>query len=465
MKSCRPSAASPTPPNAEAHTRAAVVAVAYSGGRDSTALLHATVQAALGSEVRVVALHVNHGLSPHADAWQAGCEAQCRRWARHGHALSFVATRIEERPAKGDSIEAWARRMRHTALQVMATEQGAGVLLLAHHRRDQAETLLLQALRGAGLAGLAAMPRETVRDGLTWARPWLDTPREAIEAYAKRHRLRWLDDDSNDDTRLARNRLRLQVWPALLEAFPDAEGSLAQASAWAQEAMTIAGEVARGDLAQMSSSAGLAVTDWQAMPTARRSLVLRAWLQAASGAAPSASLVVRLLDELPATRNGAMWPFGDGWLRRVANRLRFEPASDRPCEPTSPVRVDPSVREATLMVRRAGRHVLPGWGGCLQVRRVRAGGVPLAWLGHLELRPREGGEQFQAGLGRPPRSLKKQYQAAGITAVDRRGPLVFSGGLLVYVPGLGIDARMLALPGQPQVSLQWLPDGTASTAG
>jgi tRNA(Ile)-lysidine synthase len=107
-------------------------------------------------------------------------------------------------------------------------------------------------------------------------------------------------------------------------------------------------------------------------------------------------------------------------------------------------------------VRRSGTYALPGWCGRLRVQRAQHGGVPLAWLAHLELRPRAGGERFQAGLGRPARSLKKQYQAAAVAQWLRDGPLLYSGGQLVFVPGLGIDARVLALPGQAQVSLEWL---------
>jgi tRNA(Ile)-lysidine synthase len=112
--------------------------------------------------------------------------------------------------------------------------------------------------------------------------------------------------------------------------------------------------------------------------------------------------------------------------------------------------------EPTLSIRRAGTYRLPGWGGALVATRVREGGVPAAWLGQLELRRRSGGEQFQAGLGRPPRSLKKQYQAAGIEPAGRDGPLVYSGGQLVFVPGLGLDVRVMALPGQPQFTLHWV---------
>ena len=110
-----------------------------------------------------------------------------------------------------------------------------------------------------------------------------------------------------------------------------------------------------------------------------------------------------------------------------------------------------------MSVRRAGTYRLPGWTGSLQVERVRDGGVPLAWLAHLELRPRAGAEKFQAGIGRPPRGLKKQYQDAGVPVWERTGPLVYSGGQLVFVPGLGIDARVIGLPGQALVNLRWRP--------
>ncbi|MES1163855.1 MAG: TilS substrate C-terminal domain-containing protein [Rhizobacter sp.] len=112
-----------------------------------------------------------------------------------------------------------------------------------------------------------------------------------------------------------------------------------------------------------------------------------------------------------------------------------------------------------MSIRRDGVFALPGWCGTLHVQAVAENGVPLAWLAHAELRERGGAEQFQAGIGRPPRSLKKQFQAAGIPAWQRAGPLIYSGGQLVFVPGLGLDARVLGLPGQPLVALRWVPAG------
>ena len=452
-------AASTTPRIAEPRIERHCIAVAYSGGRDSTALLHATLTEVTPLGIDVLALHVNHGLSPNADAWLAYCEDQCRRWRRRHPALQFVAQRLPTRPAKGGSVEAWARQARYRALREMAQAHGASAVLLAHHRRDQAETLLLQALRGAGVAGLAGMPRSVVRDGITWQRPWLHQPREAIEAYARRHRLQHIEDESNADPRFARNRLRLEVWPALTGAFAQAEAALATAAEWAQQADAALQELAQLDLENVAEPQGLALKRWRALSEARRSNALRAWLKAQTGRAASASLVLRLMDELPGATAGARsarWTLADGELRLHRGLLRHwatvpEPS---PCAP----------REGTLNVHRAGTYALPGWGGCLHVRRVAADGVPLALLAQLELAARIGAEQFQAGPARPPRSLKKQYQSAGVAVWERSGPLLYRADQLIFVPGLGLDARVIGQPGQALVSMQWLAGDAGRTA-
>lgn len=423
------------------------VAVAYSGGRDSTALLHVTLVAAQAQGAEVFALHVHHGLNPHADDWLEACAAQCRRWARRGLPVQWVCERVATRPAAGDSVEAWARQVRYQALRTMALAHGVSLVLLGHHRRDQAETFLLQALRSAGAAGLAAMPRIVERDGIAWARPWLERPREEIEAYVRRHRLKHVDDDSNLDERFARNRLRHRVWPALTEAFPQAEAAFADAARRAHEAAACAEELAALDLPALAGDGRLDVGRWRLLSPARRTNVLRAWLRLRLGSAPPATLVERLSHELDTARS-ARWPLEGGELRLYRGALQHDTA--RP-----PV---PAARETSLSVRAVGRHALPGWGGALEVARVKEGGVPLAWLARLELREREGGERFQAGIGRPPRSLKKQFQSAAVPAWAREGPLVYSGGQLVFVPGLGLDARVLGLPGQPLVTLHWRPD-------
>jgi len=308
------------------------IAVAYSGGRDSTALLHATLAAASGQGVEVIALHVHHGLSPNADAWLAHCEAQCRRWARAGKPVAFAAQRLTDRPARGESVEAWARQARYRALRAMALAHAASIVLLAHHRRDQAETFVLQALRGAGVAGLSGMPRSVDRDGITWQRPWLDKPRAEIDAYVRRHRLKHIDDDSNADARFARNRLRLQVWPALVGAFEQAEASLATAAAWAQQADAVLDEVAALDLAGRCG----------------RGTACRGLARAVAGAAQQCAARV----DSAAARCRRVGEPDRAPARRTAGAAQRALAARRP-------RVDPVPRRAALP-RRAGRNCR-GW--------------------------------------------------------------------------------------------------------
>lgn len=426
------------------------VAVAYSGGRDSTALLHATIHAAAPLGVQVHALHVHHGLNRHADAWLAACEQQCLRWRRRGWPVQFSAHRLVGGPPRGASIEAWAREQRYAALQAMALACGVRLVLLAHHQRDQAETFLLQALRGAGVAGLSGMPHAAIRGGIEWTRPWLAQPRAAIDNYLRRYRLRWVDDDSNVDDRFARSRLRAHVMPALQAAFPAADEALLKSSALASQALECLEELAAIDLGTLADARGLDVAAWRHFGRARRTNALRAWLASQQAhEAVSSALTLRLMEELERKRP-AQWTFGEGRLRLYRDRLSFHPANA-----VGVAAVPPSSAAVHLDARRAGAHPLPGWGGMLVVRPCRSEGVPVAWLAHLELRARVGGEQFQAGVGRPARSLKKQYQAAAVPEWQRAGPLVYSGGQLVFVPGLGLDARVLAMPGQPQARLEW----------
>ena len=396
----------------------------------------------------MLALHVHHGLSANADAWLAHCEDRCRRWARAGKRVEFVAERISSRPQRGDSIEAWARQARYRALRRMALAHAADLVLLGHHRRDQAETFLLQALRGGGVAAISAMPALARRDGVSWARPWLETPREAIEAYARRHRLRWLDDDSNDDERLARNRLRRRVWPSLVAAFPDAEVTLAGAARWAQQAAALLETTAATDLAMIGADegAGLDLAAWRALPDARQRTALRRWLARILQSPAPATLVERLLAEALATGT-RRWPVVGGELHSYRGRLSFVPGARRAID-AGPVAIDLS---------RPGLHEVPAWGGAFQVDRVARGGVPAAVAAQLVVRARRPGDRFQAGAARPPRSLKLQFQGAGLAVPARAGPIVCDADRIVYVPGLGIDARALAAAGEPQVALTWLP--------
>ncbi len=379
------------------------VAVAASGGRDSTALLHCTVRKAAALGVEVVALHVHHGLMANADAWLHQVQTQARRWG-----ADFAAQRLQTRPQSGDSVEAWARRERYKALAAMAHEAHCSVVLLAHHRRDQAETWLLQALRGAGAAGLSAMPVQAERAGLTWYRPWLQQSRAAIDAYVRSHRLRCIEDDSNTDLRYARNRLRQQVWPVLTDAFADAETALVAAAAQAQQAQALAAEVADDDLrallvARAGEHPGLLLPAWQLLSAARRSNALRFWLRQVLGQGAPETLVQRLLNDLtrPETapaRNGARWPAPGAELRLHQGVLSSFAVSTLP--PDAESVQQPAL---TLDISRPGLWRVPGWAGSFEVQRVPALGAPVALLRKACLRARAGGERFAAQATATPR--------------------------------------------------------------
>ncbi|MEK8032861.1 tRNA lysidine(34) synthetase TilS [Ideonella sp. DXS29W] len=435
-----------------------VVAVAVSGGRDSTALLHATTRAAKALGVQVVALHVHHGLNPAADQWQAQVERQCARWARDGWPVSARCTRLQGSPSPGESVEAWARRERYAALAHMAQQAGAPLVLLAHHRRDQAETFLLQALRGAGPAGLSSMPREAVRGGLRWIRPWLDQPASAIAAYVARYRLSHIEDDSNHDTRFDRNRLRHDVWPALLAAFAHAESALVQAAHLAQQAQALVDEVAAADVAALRCAEGLlSVAGWLDLSAARRAASLRHWLRQQVDEGVPETLVTRLLIQLPGAK-AARWPL-DGQRELRLYRGRLECAQRAMLSPTwSPGAAATAQETAPFPLHRPGRWPVPAWGGTLTLSGVDSGGVPVALLERAMLRERQPGDQFQMAPRSLPRSLKKQFQAAAVPAWARGGPLIATADQVVYVPGLGIDARAWAAPGEPQLSIHWASD-------
>jgi tRNA(Ile)-lysidine synthase len=363
--------------------------------------------------------------------------------------VQFHAHRLSGVPARGESIEAWARRERYAALAAMARLLGIDTVLLAHHRRDQAETVLLQALRGGGPGALAAMPRAAERAGVRWLRPWRDQPREAIEAYLRRHRLRFVDDTSNADRRFARARLRIDVWPALVGAFPDAEAVLAAAARQSAQAAACARALAAIDAAACVDDGGrrLAVQPWRRLEPARQANLLRYWLNGQLAGGVPESLVTRLLDELPAARSGARWPAGAASLGLHRGGLVVARRAGR--RPNAGA-------DLTLDLSRPGRHPVPAWGGAFEV--APGAGLPASLLECAQLRARSGGEQYQRAPGTPPRSLKKQFQGAALPAWERDAPLVYAGEVLVFVPGLGVDARAPRVAGPTGRVLRWVAD-------
>ena len=211
------------------------IVVGLSGGVDSVVLLHALREAAAARGIALAALHVHHGLSPNADAWEAYCRDLCDQWA-----VPLHVARVDVERGTRDGLEASARRARHNVFCRFAADW----IALAHHRDDQAETLLFNLLRGTGLRGAAAMRATAGR----LLRPLLDIGRASVIAYARAHELTWIEDESNADTKYSRNYLRHEVLAGLERRFPGSAGNLAGATHRFAEAQGLLDDLARLDL-------------------------------------------------------------------------------------------------------------------------------------------------------------------------------------------------------------------------
>lgn len=318
-------AASPTPrPKvAEPALRAASprlpLAVACSGGADSTALLHLAAARWPG---QVHAIHVHHGLQAAADDFEWHCTQAC---AALGVPLHVV--RVDARHAPGESPEDSARRARYGALAEAARQHGLRTVLLAQHADDQVETLLLALSRGAGLPGLAAMPRGFERHGMRFERPLLDLPGAALRDWLRDAGASFVEDPSNANTAFTRNRIRHKLLPALEAAFPHFRETFARSARHAAQAQELLSELAAQDLAQMGGAP--AIAPLRALPRARQANLLRHWLRSAHGAAASAAQLEELLDQVQActTRGHRIRiKVGEGTVERIGDRLAYSPS-------------------------------------------------------------------------------------------------------------------------------------------
>lgn len=270
------------------------LAVAYSGGADSTALLLACAEKWPG---QVSAIHIHHGLQAAADAFEQHCRAFCERLG-----VPLQVRRVDAHPAPGQSPEEAARRARYEAFRDLALEDIAQSAIkniaIAQQADDQAETLLLALSRGAGLPGLSAMPAQWERDGIRYYRPLLDVPGAELRRWLRERGETWIEDPTNADQQFTRNRIRARLLPALDEAFPQFRDTFARSAAHAAEAQRLLNEVAADDLAQLGQPPQIALL--QRLSRARQANVLRHWLRSAHGTVPSAAQLNELLDQIAA---------------------------------------------------------------------------------------------------------------------------------------------------------------------
>ena len=279
----------------QAFAPALPLAVAYSGGADSTALLHACAQRWPG---QVVAIHVHHGLQAAADGFEAHCRATCS--ALH---VPLSVVHVDARHKAGQSPEDAARHHRYTALVQQARSafaQPVASMVLAQHADDQVETLLLALSRGAGVAGLAAMPAQWVREGVDWHRPLLGVSAADIRSWLKARRIDWVEDPTNTDPGYTRNRIRAQLLPVLEQVFPQFRDTFARSCAHAAQAKQLQQALAQTDLQMVGVPPNIKAL--QLLSADRQANVLRYWLLQHHQTTPSTAQLQELMKLIAACR-------------------------------------------------------------------------------------------------------------------------------------------------------------------
>ncbi|TWI69872.1 tRNA(Ile)-lysidine synthase [Pseudoduganella lurida] len=443
------------------------IAIAFSGGLDSAVLLHLAHDVLVpgtgtrtdpGAVTPLFAFHIHHGLSPNADAWETHCAAECAKLG-----VTFAARRVVVAAGK-TGTEASARQARYAALGELCREHGVTLLLTAHHLDDQAETILLQLARGAGPAGLSGMdacnhaPGLLGSDEIVLARPLLAVARAQLEAHAQQHGIARIDDESNDDTRYARNALRHTVMPALAAAFPGYQERFARGAAHVRSAQRLLTEVAEADLqAGLGDDGSLAMDHLRGLGEDRRSNLLRHWFGQRGFGIPSAAWLAQMTAQLLQAREDAnlLVEHPDCDVRRYRGRLTLAPK----LRDVAGAEEDAYDELPVAHFRWAGEASIPfpDYGGTLHVEPAEEG-IPAEWLTAqmLTISFRRGGERLKPARNRPTRDLKQHYQTLGIPAWQRtRLPVVGIPGRLLYAAGIGMDCHHLAREGDNRVIFRW----------
>jgi len=417
--------------------------LAFSGGLDSCVLLHLLVQlrSELGFDLR--ALHVHHGLSPNADGWAQFCEKSCVALD-----VPLYIVHVDVAVDKGTGIEAAARHARYQAL----FEAEVDFIVLAHHQDDQAETLLLQLLRGAGVKGLAAMAMVDRQRRLL--RPLLDVSRGELLQYATARGLDWIEDESNLDRRYDRNYLRHELMPLIEARFKSVKKVLARTAGHMAESAVLLDDLAQIDAA----CTGLSVREirqrlpldcLQKLALSRARNLLRWWLSLNQLEMPSTARLADMLNQLLSAREDAAISIklgADAHMKRYRNNVYVD---YRCCS-----------KPFSLLWSGQPQLELPD-GSRLNFEKRTGAGLACARLGVEKLRiaSREGGERFKPDALRPTRTLKHLLQEANIPPWERqRLPLVYLDDELAMVPGIGVAASLQPQPHETGLVIEWHKD-------
>ena len=415
--------------------------IAYSGGLDSTVLLHAMHQ--LQSEIpfHLSAMHVHHGLSLHADKWADFCEKTCANLG-----VSFKKTHVHVEQNAGLGIEASARAARYQALQAAT----ADFICLAHHQDDQAETLLLQLARGAGVKGLAGMAKIDKKRRLL--RPLLSIPHADLVAYAGQYKLQWVDDESNADTAFDRNFIRHVLMPTFSERYASITKTLARSANHIAEANALLDELATLDASNVldASYKTVNVNQLKLLSQARQSNLIRFWLTNNQIVVPSTVLLSQILQQLSSEKADAAIKVK---VVESVHVMRYQGFAYLVAEPVSlaPINLLWQGEEVVILPNLSRLFFTKEMGKGFAYQR---GGSDIK----LRIKNREGGEYFKPALGRPKRHLKAIMQSSQIPPWQRvQLPLIFMDETLVIIPNIGSDAEMEAQSHELGLSVRWEP--------
>jgi tRNA(Ile)-lysidine synthase len=403
------------------------IGVALSGGLDSVVLLDAVCKTYPHDQI--YALHIHHGLQAHADQWLLFCEQLATRY-RIPFDFRLLHLKLQ------GNVEAQAREARYDSLLSLCDHHQLDHLLLAHHQNDQAETVLLQLLRGAGLAGLSAMPAHKTlisphgKSIQVW-RPLLEQNRTVLEAYAKQQRLRWVEDPSNRDPRYRRNAIRKTILPQLERIQEGALANLARSAQWLAQAHELMDRLAQEDARTVIQNNTIRIPGLRALKerdAARANHLMRYWLKCNRLSMPAFERMQSWWRDLEVLRADAKleWLHDDAKIRAWRNVLHIEPLMNQ--------------------TKLQGEWIFVP----VPESSTQAG---LAWEWYqqaksIETRPRSGKERLKIKPNTPSKSLKNLYQEAGVPPWQRQIPLLFINDELIAVEGLGVSITHLTQQGK-----------------
>lgn len=431
------------------------LAIAYSGGLDSTALLHLAAAYCAQRKIALSAFHVHHGLSPDADSWLDHCHQQAGLLG-----ISFFSRKITVNET-GDGLEAAARRQRYAALKDMAIENGIDTVLFAHHLDDQVETIFIRMSRGSGLDGAGGMRAEaefplTNANGIRVFRPLLNVRRDLLESYVAQCGCKYIFDESNNNPKFFRNALRHQVLPVLESIRPGSLEAFARSGRLLNEASDLLAEYVTAEFNSCRVDDGLSRSALCRLPPVRRIQVFRCWLKLISVQMPSEIKLSEIVRQIISVGNDQSVRIGidHGSIYVYRDLVYFQSEMHAASED--------SLAACCFSWNSRSEISFPEFRGRL-VFEYSDYGIPERELAGnlLTLRLRQGGERMRTGVGRPSRSLKHLYQDAGVPVPVRvRLPLVVTKSGILFAAGIGMNADYCSEEnsesGDRMVKITWL---------